>query len=585
MIRPLLVAALILGSTVFGQQPTRGGAGVRTGTASIAGVIMTDDTPSVPLARALVTLSGAGVSPASVAIADASGRFAFSNLVAGAYTVTAAKSPYLKMAYGQSAPGRGSGVPVSLEDGQQITGLTWKLPRGGVISGRILDDSGRPMSGLPVLLTQYRTIDGERTSTNLEFGKTDGAGMYRAYGLLPGEYVVSAVPPGDYVYIPTGPWQARDEARQMTAAELRWAADRVAEAGGPPASASTPAPAPDPGPSLAYGRTYFPGTTDESAARLVTLARGEERAGVDFSMRLQPVARIEGRVVGPDGQPVTTGVSLSYGGATMGGTNGLVSMRNLLPGRWSITVRAAGMVASREIDVNGRDVTDLVFTLAPGATISGRVVFESATGATPPASSATRILPRPVQSNGPALRPTTPVVADGTFSIAGLDPGRYRLSASIAATPGAAPGPVWAAKSAIVNGRDVIDAPFELAVGEHVSDVVVTFTDRVTELSGTLFDALGRPAPGYYVVVFPRDESLWAPGSRRLPPPARAATNGAFKFTGLPPGTYGVAAVTSVDAADLADPALLRQLAPSATTIALAEGEKKQQDLKFAGGR
>ena len=106
---------------------------------------------------------------------------------------------------------------------------------------------------------------------------------------------------------------------------------------------------------------------------------------------------------------------------------------------------------------------------------------------------------------------------------------------------------------------------------------------RATELSGTLLDSAGRPASGYYVVVFPKEESLWAQGSRRLPAPARAATNGTFKFAGLPPGTYCIAAHTNVDAADLADAAFLKQLVASATTITLGEGEKKVQDLKIGG--
>ena len=61
-------------------------------------------------------------------------------------------------------------------------------------------------------------------------------------------------------------------------------------------------------------------------------------------------------------------------------------------------------------------------------------------------------------------------------------------------------------KSIAINGRDLADVPIDLKPGERVTDVVVTFTDRVTEISGTLLDAAGRPAPGYYVVLFSTDE-------------------------------------------------------------------------------
>ena len=121
-----------------------------------------------------------------------------------------------------------------------------------------------------------------------------------------------------------------------------------------------------------------------------------------------------------------------------------------------------------------------------------------------------------------------------------------------------------------------------MARGAALTDIVVTFTDWPTELTGTLFGADGSLAPGYYVAVFPTDRALWTPGSRRLPAPARAATSGAFRFVGLPPGSYRMVALTSVDAADLTDAAFLEQLARSGVTVTLAEGEKKVTDLKFA---
>ena len=43
--------------------------------------------------------------------------------------------------------------------------------------------------------------------------------------------------------------------------------------------------------------------------------------------------------------------------------------------------------------------------------------------------------------------------------------------------------------------------------------------------------------------------------------------------------------MTNIDAADLADATLLKQLAAAATTVTLADGEKKTQDLKFAASR
>lgn len=124
--------------------------------------------------------------------------------------------------------------------------------------------------------------------------------------------------------------------------------------------------------------------------------------------------------------------------------------------------------------------------------------------------------------------------------------------------------------------------PFEVQPNQNVDEMVVTFTDRATELSGTLLDPTGRPAAGFYVVVFSTDQTYWVQNSRRLPAPIRAASDGQFKFVGLPPGTYHIVAFSDVDPSNLLDPQFLAELAKSAVAVSLAEGEKKVQDLRLA---
>jgi hypothetical protein len=57
-----------------------------------------------------------------------------------------------------------------------------------------------------------------------------------------------------------------------------------------------------------------------------------------------------------------------------------------------------------------------------------------------------------------------------------------------------------------------------------------------------------------------------------------------FRFTGLPPGRYYLAALTEVDQSNLSDEAFLKRVAASATIVTLAEGEKKVQELKLGSG-
>jgi hypothetical protein len=338
------------------------------------------------------------------------------------------------------------------------------------------------------------------------------------------------------------------------------------------------------GPRSGYGPAFYPGTPDPASAIEITVGRGEERRGVDFSLVRQSSARLAGRVVGIDGQPAANvGLFLRTGSTTSGSksANGLFSWEALSPGRYTILARTAGstMWAMREVHLNGEDVTGVTLALEPGLTFSGRVSFDAMKVAPPKDVTSVRLTLR-----GPSVLSTPiPVNPDGTFSVSTVIPGRYQLDATIVEDQAqSTTAQVWSIKSAVVDGNDVGDAEFLIEPGRSVSDVVVTFTDRTGELVGTLVDAADRPAGGYYVVVFPADRSYWARSGRWRPPPARTATDGTFRFSGLPAGNYHIVALTEIDQQDLG-PLLFSRLAPMAMTIALQDGGRKEQTLKLTG--
>jgi hypothetical protein len=138
-------------------------------------------------------------------------------------------------------------------------------------------------------------------------------------------------------------------------------------------------------------------------------------------------------------------------------------------------------------------------------------------------------------------------------------------------------------KSATVGGRDVLDTPFDVRPGVDVSDVVVTFTDRVTQVSGLVTDGTGRPAPTYSVIVFSVDPKFWRQGSRWVRQPVRPASDGRYSVSSLPPGDYYLAVVTDFQPTEWYTPGFLQQVVPGAIRLTIGEGEKKVQDLKLAG--
>ena len=607
-----LIAALAITAAPVARQALRD-ASSRTGpgTAAISGTLVTDDDDKRPIRRATITLNGTDLGQGRMAVTDDQGRFLFSDLPAGRYTLSGTRSAYVISYYGSRQSWRGPSAPIALADGQQVT-VAMRMLHGAVIAGTLFDSLGRPQPNIRVMAVRFRMSAGERQiqPTGSFGGGTDDRGAYRIYGLPPGEYAIVAAP------------ASNPDARQMTAAEIQWAQQQIRRPGQTVAGGSSPwigGPPPPPGPSLGYAPIFFPGTADPGTATVLTIGPGETREGVDFPMQLVATSRVEGTIVDADGRPATAAILNLFAKRTVmpplgpiGGStsrtdsSGKFSFAGVLPGDYTLIARAqtgpaqpargSGPVtrplfwAQQELSVSGTDLMGLTLRLQPGLNVSGRVAFEGAT-APPPDLTKIRVSLGPVQNGGTSVIVGDPQMkADGTFTFDGATPGRYRVSASVpqgasaipVGAPGIVPAQTWWMKSVLYNGVDTLDSALEVSTGD-VSGIVITLTDRPTELSGRLLDAAGRPAPEYWVVAFTSDRAFWTLGSRRVRT-ARPDSDGKFQVMALPPGEYCLAALTDLDQADLADPSFLDQLAGVSIKITLAEGEKKTQDLKLSGG-
>lgn len=248
--------------------------------------------------------------------------------------------------------------------------------------------------------------------------------------------------------------------------------------------------------------------------------------------------------------------------------------------------------AQADFEINGQDINNLVLTLQPGATFSGRVVFDGAPSSRRPDIAAIRvglIVPGPTFftiSNGTMTgntltsMPAVSVQKDGTFLVRGIGPGTYTLRATL--PPDA--DRLWGLESAVAGPRDLLDAPVEIAAGDRISDATLTFSDRKTEISGTLQTAEGRPAPEYVIIAIPADRERWQKDSRRLQL-ARPDTRGRFSIVDLPPGSYLLAALTDLDPNELNDRDFLEQVASVGVRVTLTAGGKTVQNLGIAETR
>ena len=567
-----------------------------TGTAQIAGTVVTaGDTPQ-PLRRATVIATAEQSGARLVAVTDDAGAFAFTNLPADRYSLLVSKPAYVPSAYGSKRAG-GSGTPVVVSDGQRVN-VSVPLVRGSAIGGTIRDEQGRALPDVTVtaLRQAVSLTTGERQWQSVTIGSagasaqgyaldafpgtavTDDRGMYRIYGLPPGDYLVSAA-----VRPPRGSPLVGNDLHQITAADLQRAQQllRGSGQGGAQDAAAINA-GRGSGARVDYVPVYHPAAIARQDAAPVTIGPAEDRSAIDIVVRLVPTARVSGVISAADGSPVS-GAQVSVmdpvsesGGVfrtTRSGFDGEFVMDGIPPGRYEVQAGAypSGLYGSTDIVVEGRDV-DASFMLEPGVTVSGRVVFAGT--ATVPAAPIFPFLRRHRWTIGGGGGSTTP---DGGFTMLRVVPGRYTLGLN------GRPPAGWVLRSVVVNGVDVTDSTFEIRRGENIDNAVLTLTDRPAEISGMLQDTSGAPAPEYVLIVFSADSKQWLPRSRRTQH-VRPDIRGRFIARDLPAGDYLISAVTDVEDGQWHDPAFLATLAAaSPVKVTVAEGEKKTQDIRIAG--
>jgi hypothetical protein len=131
----------------------------------------------------------------------------------------------------------------------------------------------------------------------------------------------------------------------------------------------------------------------------------------------------------------------------------------------------------------------------------------------------------------------------------------------------------------IVDGREVIDTPLEVRASQRFTGVSLVFTDKLSEVNGTLTDQRGTPMIDYTVLAFPTDAALWRPQARQIMT-TRPDQNGRYQLRGLPPGDYFLAAIDPEQQGEWFEPAFLDQQRPGASRFTLGEGDVRTQDVR-----
>jgi hypothetical protein len=372
---------------------------------------------------------------------------------------------------------------------------------------------------------------------------TNDRGEYRLYGVPPGQYLLAATVPG--------------------------------------------------GKAPGLAATFYPGTLNGTEALTVDVTSGGDVSGVDFALLPMTGSRVSGALVDAAGNPTMGGrfnLVLRAGLATAFGAwiepDGQFEFRDVPPGQYIIqadrgraTPAVEGEFGAFAVSVGPDGIRNLHLQTSTGSRIAGKVTFESLTGRRAPAPGSVEVSPIPVDYDlAPASVATTSPKRDGTFEMRGIN-GERRLQ--VTRMPAG-----WTLKSILSNGSDVTDEALTFGRAEQsLADVEIVLTDRVTEIRGRVADDRGRTVTGAQVIIASADRGRWYPESRFVA--SRVIDgNGSFSITGLPPGSYFVAAVPRLPGGEAwRDPALLETIRADGTLVSLGEGQQQIVSLRVASSR
>jgi hypothetical protein len=582
--------------------------------------------------QALSAAEMAAQSGVDFVMADGDGRFVFHDLPAGPAQLVATLGGYVER------PGA-TPRPVQLTTGQHLSDVKLRLVKTASISGAIVDEAGEPLVGVAVRGIRRDTQAGAAKYTQVGNARTDDRGMYRLDGLVPAQYFV--VLPQTQTTVPianaeksaemmngmlganspimealTGGMQSMFGPSGVRVGGQMW---QSSSGGGPGGSAAPPPPVN--GRVAAYQTTYFPGVTQLSQATPVSLRSGESRTAVDWQVRPTGVARVGGVLTGPEGPagsvalrlvvaqgipeddtaPVAIATTAADGSfmfmgvpsgsyiakaqqQARGGPAGLPAemlaslppeAMAMLQGRMGGSGDASFLRAP--VGVDDKDVLGLAFVLRPGAKVSGRVAFEGAAAQpTTQQLTAAQISLVPTGVGPGASGPVTKLASDGTFKTGAYAPGNWTIS--VTGIPGG-----WLMKSAMVNGRDATMNGFELG-DTDIADVVITYTDRVASITGTVKPDGTASLPNTTVIMITADYRAWLAGGgggSRAQVTSIVQPNGNYALGRLLPGDYLLAAVPDEALITEHDAAFYDALARVATRVTVAEGEKKTLELRL----
>jgi len=336
-------------------------------------------------------------SPLPTAITDDEGKYRIAGAPEGHYVVkpfapafVVLRVPELDKAGMTMSSGVGlAGFIVTVSRGDVLDGIDFDLGAGGVITGRVTDDAGRPV--IAVAVASERFNEQLQPIGGSSGAETDDRGIYRIYGLPAGKYLVSVYDSGRFSKEP----------------------DR---------------------------RTFYRDANEQTRATGVMVKPGAESTGIDIRLgEPQQTYRITGRLLAQDSGKPVAGATVNFRGWGREGflttdSDGVFKIEDCAPGNYEVKITTTGGPTQGyysdplTIQVADADVSDVEIQAIPGISVGGNVIVS---GSNDPSiknalsqsfMSATNL--KPGLRGSDTVAGAAAVAAGGRFDFMGIRPGR-----------------------------------------------------------------------------------------------------------------------------------------------------------------
>ena len=534
-----------------------------------------------------------GGSQTQVTTTESDGKFYFPNLPPGTYRITARRDGYWPAEYGQRWVD-GPGQPITLAPGQKMVDVRIVMTKGAVISGRVTDRSGRPLTGARVRAMKPWIQENQRILRVVTEVVANELGEYRLIWLLPGRYYLSAT-------VVEGPASTQliinpDAQNTGVNANASRAVARQVTAGPMPTGIDQ---------DEVYAPIYFPGTPDGDRAIAIQLKQGEEYRDADINVNPTRTFHVRGLVTDlPAPAAGAAGVPPQFGGPFGGQTpvrltpqtpngslyatpvdasTGRFDFPKVIPGSYVAYLFLDGNTVRSGVDVRAGDVDGIHLPVSAGVDIPVRIRFEGE----PPKNFPNLAGLRPTLWREPTLlnAPAMPATPGASLVLRNIAPGDYRVYVPPLMSPlnGANPmatQPSWQnayVKSIRLGDTDVLNRGLRFR-SQPPDPLEIVIAANPGTLEGRVLNENRELVTGAFVTIFSNNptERLYRTDMYRV---TSTDTAGHFQLVGLPPGDYKIFAWENVENATWMDRVFLDAYENRGKTVHIDEGSMSNIDL------